>query len=51
MPQQGPTESLFTVPKHVHSWVGKMAQAIRVLAAKPDDLSSNPSSHVTEGEN
>lgn len=31
--------------------VDKMAQEVKVLASKPDDLSSIPGSHTTKGEN
>lgn len=30
---------------------GKMAQWVKILAAKPDNLSSIPGTHVVEGEN
>lgn len=33
------------------SRAGKMARPVKMLTAKPDDLSSNPRTHKVEGEN
>lgn len=40
-------------PAHLHmghSWASKMTQQVKVLIAKPDDLSCSPRTHVMEGE-
>jgi hypothetical protein len=39
-------KSRFYVPLKTKTWVSKMAQRGKVLADKPDDLSSNPGTQV-----
>jgi hypothetical protein len=35
----------------MYSWVSEMAQCRKAIAAKPDNLSSIPGSHMVEGIN
>lgn len=38
---------IYTLKKWL--WAGKMAQWVKSLAAKPDDLSSTPTTHMVDG--
>lgn len=38
-------------PRIRNIWVGKMAEKVKALAVKPDNLSSTRAMHTMEGEN